>query len=80
MSSDQIHKLGDLAAKVARAVIDSGLTWDEGIAGLGVAAKAIALQASKEGAGSRDECVARAQGRFQEGMEQAPTVLKHWVK
>lgn len=80
MNSDEIHKMGDLAAKVARAVIESGLTWDEGIAGLGVAAKAIALQASKEGAGSKDECVARAHGRFQQGLEKAPTVLKHWIK
>ena len=80
MNDDQIHKMGDLAAKIAKAVIDSGLTWDDGIAGLGVAAKAIALQASKEGAGLTEECVAQAERRFQQGMDNAPAVLKHWLK
>lgn len=77
MNDDRMNKMGDLAAKVAKAVIDSGLTWDEGIAGLGVAAKAIAIKASMEGAGQRNECVMRAQGCFQQGMDKAPVVLKH---
>lgn len=80
MDDDQIKKMGALAAKVSKAVIDSGLTWDEGIAGLGVASKAIALQAAREGAGSNEECVARAQKRFQQGMDKAPAVLKHWLR
>lgn len=77
MNDDRMHKMGDLAAKVAKAVIDSGLTWDEGIAGLGVAAKAIAIKASMEGAGPQDECITRAQSRFQQGMNKAPAVFKH---
>lgn len=79
MDDYRILKMGDLAANVAKAVIDSGLTWDEGIAGLGVAAKAIAIKASMEGAGPQDECITRAQGCFQQGMDKAAIVLKHRV-
>lgn len=79
MNDDRIHKMGELVTKVTKAVIDSGLTWDEGIAGLGVAAKAIAIKASMEGAGQQDQCITRAQGRFQQGMDKAPAILKHSV-
>lgn len=79
MDDYRILKMGDLAANVAKAVIDSGLTWDEGIAGLGVAAKAIAIKASMEGAGPQDECITRAQSCFQQGMDKAAIVLKHRV-
>lgn len=80
MDNDTIHKMGSLSAKVAKAVMESGLTWDEGIAALGVATKAIALQASREGAGLSSDCVARAHTSFQQGMDKAPDEIKRWLK
>lgn len=79
MNDDRLLKMRDLAAKVTKAVIDSGLTWDEGFASHGVAAKAIAVKASMEGAGPQDNCITRTQSRFQQGMDKAPVVLKHRV-
>lgn len=67
MNDDRIHKMGDLAAKVAKAVIDSGLTWDEGIAGLAVAAKAIAIKASMEGLVRRMNALRKRRAAFSRG-------------
>ncbi|WP_298150634.1 hypothetical protein [Flavobacterium sp.] len=55
--------------------MDSGLCWDEAVAALGVASKALALKASAEGDGTQVDCVAHASKRFSDGMKQDVDVL-----
>lgn len=67
--------IGLLAAKVFKEAMASGLTWDESIAALGVAAKVLADGAEKEGDGTTPDCHAHAQKRFAEGFAQQVQVV-----
>ena len=50
---DRLDKIASLSAKITKAVLNSGLTWDEGIAAFGEAAKAIALKLPRKARGRR---------------------------
>jgi phage-related baseplate assembly protein len=64
-----------MAADAVKLAMASGLSWDESVAALGVAAKALAVKAATEGDGSQLECIAHANKRFIEGMQQDVEVL-----
>lgn len=64
------------AAEAVKAALASGLSWDESIAAFGVASKALSVRASQAGDGSQADCVAHAQRRFQQGIDQTASVLK----
>ncbi len=72
----ELHqKIGAMAAETVKLALASGLSWDEAVAALGVASKALAVQASKQGDGAQADCVAHAAKRFTEGMKQDMDVL-----
>jgi len=48
----------------------SELVWDEAVAALGLAAKALAVLAHANGDGSLTDCVAHAEKRLKEAMSQ----------
>ncbi|OJW46189.1 MAG: hypothetical protein BGO63_03725 [Candidatus Accumulibacter sp. 66-26] len=68
---NKLHQdIGALASKVLQSAMASGLSWDESVAAFGLAAKALADGAAKEGDGSSADCQAHAQKRFTEGFAQ----------
>lgn len=71
-----VDKLGELAARVVKDALASGLSWDEAIVAFGVASKAMAAKAATEGNGTLEECTAHAQGRLQFGMDHSSEVLR----
>jgi hypothetical protein len=71
-----VDKLGELAARVVKDALASGLSWDEAIVAFGVASKAMAAKAATQGNGTLEECTAHAQGRLQFGMEHSGEVLR----
>lgn len=77
---DKIKRLGALSGKFVAEIVASGLTWQEGIAALGVTAQIVAIQASKEGAGAQDKCVAVARTQLEQGMSKAGAIVKHSLK
>ena len=68
-------KIGTTAAAAITLAMDSGLTWDEAVAALGVACKALAKKASNRGDGSEADCESHALKRFNQGFEQDVDVL-----
>lgn len=64
-----------LAAKIVQVGMASGLTWDETVAALGVAAKVLANGAANEGDGSKPDCHQYAQKRFAEAFAQDVDVI-----
>lgn len=71
---NKLQQIGTLASKSLQEAMKSGLTWDEAVAAFGIAAKALADQAAKEGDGKPEDCHAHAKKRFEEGFVQ-PTHL-----
>lgn len=68
---NKLHQaMGSLASKVIQAAMASGLSWDESVAALGLASKALADGAAKDGDGTITDCHAHAQKRFAEGFAQ----------
>lgn len=67
---DKQQQITALAAQLVQFAMASGLTWDETIGAFGLAAKALADGASREGDGPLYDCVAHAQKRFAEGIAQ----------
>lgn len=67
----KLHQdMGALASKVIQAAMASGLSWDESVAALGLATKALADGAAKDGDGTVADCHAHAQKRFTEAFAQ----------
>jgi len=66
----KLQQIGTLASKVLQAAMNSGLTWDESVSALGMAAKALADQAAQEGDGTSEDCRAHAKKRLEEGFAQ----------
>ena len=72
--------IGKLAGLVIQNAMESGLSWDESIASLGVAAKALASKAHIEGCGSVEDCHELASMRFNQGFDQQVEIkamIKH---
>ncbi len=66
----KLQQIGALASKALQEAMKSGLTWDESVAAFGMAAKALADQAGREGDGKPEDCHAHAKKRFEEGFVQ----------
>lgn len=62
--------LGGYVSLVMAEGMKSGLTWDETVAGLGLAAKALADGAARDGDGDHANCHAHARKRFDEAFAQ----------
>lgn len=75
MSSDLKQRLGELATQFVRIAMNSGATWDEAVAAMGLASKALSDTAAKNGDGTLDDCAAHAHKRFGEGMAQEVTMV-----
>lgn len=69
------EKCGRLADKVFVEMANSGLTWDEAVAALGIAAKATSKNAAMSGDGTPEDCLAHAKKRFEEGLAQNVSVF-----
>jgi len=69
------EKIGDLAASVMLLAQNSGLSWDEVVAALGLVSNGLAVAASSEGGGSREECLELARKRLEEAMRQEVQVI-----
>lgn len=67
------EKIGVFAAKVIQDSMSSGLSWDESIAAFGLAAKALADSAEREGDWS--DCCDHAMKRFNEGFSQPARLI-----
>lgn len=82
-----IDKLGTLAARVVEDALASGLTWDQAVVALGVAAKAMSARAASQGgaiaganagANAADYAL-HAEQRLKEGMDRSAAVLKAYL-
>ncbi len=74
-----IDKLGTLAARVVEDALASGLSWDQAIVALGVAAKAMSAKAATQGGASPADYALHAEKRLKEGMDRGPAVLKAYL-
>lgn len=79
MDHARVDRLGALTAHVVEHALASGLTWDEAILAFGIAAKALAMKASDQGAGTPDQCAAQAERRLKSGMNRSSDVLRAWL-
>ena len=79
MDRARIDRLGTLAAHVVEHALASGLAWDEAILAFGIAAKAIAMKAADQGAGTPEQCAVQAERRLKSGMTQSADVLRAWL-
>ncbi|SDD71290.1 hypothetical protein SAMN05428966_105218 [Massilia sp. PDC64] len=79
MDRARIDRLGALTAHVVEHALASGLAWDEAILAFGIAARAIAMKASDQGAGTPEQCAAQAERRLKSGMTQSADVLRAWL-
>lgn len=75
MDDEQKARIGVIAGKFVQDAMTSGLTWEEAIAALGLAAKATALAAAGAGHAPASECVALARRRFEEAFAQEVNVV-----
>ncbi|CAB3754897.1 hypothetical protein [Paraburkholderia humisilvae] len=73
--SDAKAKIGLFVDQLVQQAMNSGLTWDEAVAGFGLAAKATAVAAAQAGDGSAENCEAHARKRFEEGFAQNVSVI-----
>ena len=79
-----INKLGTLAARVVEDSLASGLTWDQAVVALGIAAKAMSAKAASQGgamssgANAADYAL-HAEKRLKEGMDRSAAVLKAYL-
>lgn len=70
------QEIAAFAAQVMQAAMRSGLMWDEAVAGLGLAAKAMADGAASQGDGSLDNCIVHARKRLDEGFAQRVELIQ----
>ncbi len=64
------HEIGTVSAALVRIAMASDLTWDESVAAMGLACKALSIAAAKEGDGTPESCLALARKRFDEAFFQ----------
>ena len=74
-----IDKLGSLAARVVEDALASGLSWDQAIVALGVAAKAMSAKAASQGGAAPSDYALYAEKRLKEGMDRSAAVLKAYL-
>jgi hypothetical protein len=74
-----IDKLGTLAARVVEDSLASGLTWDQAVVALGVAARAMSAKAASQGGATPDQYTLHAEKRLKEGMDRSAAVLKAYL-
>lgn len=74
-----IDKLGTLAARVVEDAHASGLTWDQAVVALGVAAKAMSAKAASQGGAAPADYALHAEKRLKEGMDRSAAVLKAYL-
>lgn len=74
MAEHQTQQIGNLVRDFVKAAMNSGFTWDESIAAMGVASKFLAEGAVQNGGGTLNDCVEHAAKRFREGLSQQVTV------
>ena len=79
MDRARVDRLGALTAHIVEHALASGLTWDEAILAFGIAARALAMKASDQGAGTPGQCAAQAERRLKSGMTQSADVLRAWL-
>lgn len=72
---NKTQEIGALAAKLMQSGMESGLTWDETVAAFGVAAKALAGSAHRDGDGALEDCQDHARKRFEQGFAQEVQVV-----
>lgn len=75
MSKELKQNIGNLARQIIETAMASGLTWDEAIAAMGVASKALAITATSNGDGPAGDCQVHAQKRFTEGFSQEVQIV-----
>lgn len=75
MSNELKLQVGKLASEIIQAAMASGLSWDETVAAMGVASKALVVEAQQDGDGSFEDRLAHAQKRFAEGLSQNARVV-----
>jgi len=79
------HEIGTVSSALIRIAMASDLTWDESVAAMGLACKALANAAAQEGDGTIEKCLALARKRFDEAFSQnvqidvvaQPNITKH---
>jgi hypothetical protein len=74
-----IEKLGTLSARVVEDALASGLSWDQAIVALGIAAKAMSAKAASQGGATPAEYALHAEKRLKEGMDRSVAVLKAYL-
>lgn len=74
-----IDKLGTLAARAVEDALASGLTWDQAVVALGIAAKAISARAASQGGAAPADYAQHAEQRLKEGMDRSAAVLKAYL-
>jgi len=75
MDDELKARIGVIAGKLAQEVIASGLTWDDAVVALGLAAKAVAQAAAGAGHEPASECVALARRRFEDAFARDVSVI-----
>lgn len=70
MTEEKLKLLGVLVSKVVNETMDSGLTWDESVAALGISSKALADSAWRKGDGTQEDCRCHAFNRLTQGFGQ----------
>jgi len=74
-----IDKLGTLAARVVEDALASGLTWDQAVVALGIAAKAMSARAASQAGAAPEQYALHAEKRLKEGMDRSAAVLKAYL-
>lgn len=75
-----IDKLGTLAARVVEDALASGLTWDQAVVALGVAAKAMSAKAASQTGAAPGDYALHAEKRLKEGMDRGAAVLQAYLR
>jgi len=73
MNKEKQIEIGEFAARLVLESVQSGLSWDEVVAGFGVASKALADLAAQNGDGG--DCHTHARKRFDQGFDQTTIVI-----
>lgn len=76
MSNRLKEQIGALAFDAVKLAMASDLSWDEAVTAFGIASKALASSASEHGDGPIVDCVAHANKRFAQGIEQDARNIK----
>ncbi|PVX85680.1 hypothetical protein [Paraburkholderia unamae] len=75
MDDERKARIGAIAGKLVQEVMLTGLTWDEAVAALGLAAKETAQAAASAGHAPASECLALARRCFEDAFAQEVHVV-----